>query len=69
MADSSISKGNEIERLADDVVLIVGGGPVGLMVAVVLAHYGIKSVLLERNLTTTKYSTYLHTKVIQAKIP
>lgn len=42
------------ETLSDDVVLIVGGGPVGLLVASVLAFYGVKSLLLERNKTTTK---------------
>ncbi|KIW24121.1 uncharacterized protein PV07_09853 [Cladophialophora immunda] len=41
------------EVLADDTVLIIGGGPVGMMTATVLAFYGIKSVVLERNFTTT----------------
>ena len=35
--------------LPSDSVLIVGAGPVGLMTASVLAHYGVKSVILERN--------------------
>jgi ribulose 1,5-bisphosphate synthetase/thiazole synthase len=42
------------EKLPDDTVLIVGGGPVGLLLANVLAFYGIKSLVLERNNTTTK---------------
>jgi len=42
------------QTLPDDTVLIAGGGPVGLILATVLAYYGIKSVLLERNDTTTK---------------
>ena len=36
-------------------VLIVGGGPVGLITATTLAKYGVRSVILERNLTTTKW--------------
>lgn len=42
------------EVLADDCVLIVGGGPVGLLTAVVLAFYGIPSVIIERNSNTTR---------------
>lgn len=45
----------ETEVLSDGTVLIAGGGPVGLLLANVLAHYNVKSVLLERNQTTTKY--------------
>ncbi|KAL4801513.1 FAD binding domain-containing protein [Aspergillus unguis] len=36
-------------------VLIAGGGPIGLLLARVLSFYGIKSVLFERNTTTTKW--------------
>ncbi|TVY34893.1 FAD-dependent monooxygenase [Lachnellula occidentalis] len=43
------------ETLSSDTVLIVGGGPVGLLLATVLAFYGVKTVLLERNQTTTKW--------------
>jgi hypothetical protein len=42
------------QTLPDDTVLIAGGGPVGLILATVLSYYGVKSVLLERNNTTTK---------------
>jgi len=45
----------EEENLPNGTVLIAGGGPVGLLVATVLATYGVKSVLLERNKTTTKW--------------
>lgn len=34
-------------------VLIAGGGPVGMTLAHVLAHYGVRSILAERNETTT----------------
>ncbi|KAH8812864.1 FAD-binding domain-containing protein [Xylogone sp. PMI_703] len=44
-----------VERLDKDCVLIAGGGPVGLFLATVLAHYGVKSVILERNETTTRW--------------
>jgi NADPH-dependent 2,4-dienoyl-CoA reductase/sulfur reductase-like enzyme len=44
----------QTEILPADTVLIVGGGPVGLNLATVLAYYGVKSVVLERNETTTK---------------
>jgi 2-polyprenyl-6-methoxyphenol hydroxylase-like FAD-dependent oxidoreductase len=43
------------EVLPMGTVLIAGGGPVGMLVAKVLSHYGVKSVLLERNKTTTKW--------------
>lgn len=55
-------KGAKIETnevLADDCVLIVGGGPVGLLTAVVLAFYGIPSVIIERNSNTTRYGSPL----------
>ncbi|KAG2002042.1 hypothetical protein GB937_009807 [Aspergillus fischeri] len=43
------------ETLDPGTVLIVGGGPVGLITATTLAKYGVRSVILERNLTTTKW--------------
>ena len=49
------SKNNRQERLPASTVLIAGGGPVGLLLATVLSHYGVRSVLLERNETTTKW--------------
>lgn len=45
----------DIETLPKDTILIVGGGPVGLILATTLAHHSVKSVLLERNLTTTRW--------------
>jgi 2-polyprenyl-6-methoxyphenol hydroxylase-like FAD-dependent oxidoreductase len=36
-------------------VLIVGGGPVGLTLARVLANFGVRSLLVERNSTTTSH--------------
>jgi 2-polyprenyl-6-methoxyphenol hydroxylase-like FAD-dependent oxidoreductase len=36
-------------------VLVAGGGPVGLTMAVELAHYGIECLLVERNETTTRH--------------
>lgn len=36
-------------------VIIAGGGPVGLLLARVLSFYGVKSILFERNKTTTKW--------------
>lgn len=43
------------ESLPADTVLIAGGGPIGLLLATVLSHHGVRSVLLERNETTTKW--------------
>ena len=36
-------------------VLIAGGGPVGLTMAVELSHYGVGCLLVERNATTTRH--------------
>ncbi|KAJ2905582.1 FAD binding domain-containing protein [Zalerion maritima] len=46
---------NHKEALAEGTVLIAGGGPVGLLLATVLSSYGVKSVLFERNKSTTKW--------------
>ena len=40
---------NNIAKLTDQQVLIVGGGHVGLSFALLLAHHGIASTLLEKN--------------------
>lgn len=45
---------NDVEVLPPDTVVIAGGGPVGLFLATVLAFYGVKSILFERNKTTTR---------------
>ncbi|KAL6241580.1 hypothetical protein RBB50_011603 [Rhinocladiella similis] len=44
-----------VQVLPADTVLILGGGPVGMMTATVLSFYDVKSVVLERNFTTTKW--------------
>ncbi|KAJ9634880.1 hypothetical protein H2204_006114 [Knufia peltigerae] len=44
-----------MEILPQGTVLIAGGGPVGLTLATVLAFYGVRSVVLERNETTTRW--------------
>jgi FAD-dependent monooxygenase len=44
-----------LENVPEGCILIAGAGPIGLLLAVVLSSYGVKSILLERNLTTTKY--------------
>lgn len=36
-------------------VLIAGGEPVGLITAIDLAHFGVRSILIERNLSTTRH--------------
>lgn len=39
----------------DTPVLIAGGGPVGMTLALELAYHGVKSILIERNPTTTRH--------------
>ncbi len=41
--------------MTDTNVLIVGGGPVGMTLACVLAEYGVRSILVERNPSTTQH--------------
>jgi 2-polyprenyl-6-methoxyphenol hydroxylase-like FAD-dependent oxidoreductase len=36
-------------------VVIVGGGPVGLSMAILLQRFGVEFVLLERSATTTDH--------------
>ncbi|KIW90831.1 uncharacterized protein Z519_08614 [Cladophialophora bantiana CBS 173.52] len=50
----------DVEVIPDSTILIAGGGPVGLTLATVLASYGVKSVVLERNATTTRFDALLH---------
>lgn len=40
--------------MIDTPVFIAGGGPVGMMLALELAHHGVRSILVERNPTTTR---------------
>ena len=44
-----------IKPLAGDTVLIAGGGPVGLLLTPLLSYYGTRSILFERNKTTTSW--------------
>jgi 2-polyprenyl-6-methoxyphenol hydroxylase-like FAD-dependent oxidoreductase len=41
--------------MTDAPVLIAGGGPVGMTLALVLAHYGVRSTVVERNPSTTRH--------------
>ncbi|KAJ5669812.1 hypothetical protein N7462_010882 [Penicillium macrosclerotiorum] len=43
-----------VEDHSDSTVSIVGGGPVGLVLALTLAYHGVRSVLFEKNVTTTQ---------------
>jgi FAD-dependent monooxygenase len=52
---ASKATASQQERLAPGTVLIAGGGPVGLLLATVLSHFGTKSVICERNKATTKW--------------
>ncbi|KAJ4163175.1 hypothetical protein LMH87_004919 [Akanthomyces muscarius] len=44
-----------LEQLSESHVLILGAGPVGLVLALVLARHGIPSVLLEKNTSITRF--------------
>ncbi len=41
--------------MSDTPVLIAGAGPVGLVLAKELAHHGVRSTIVERNLDTTRW--------------
>ena len=45
----------EEEEMTETPVLIAGGGPVGLVLALELEHRGIDAILVERNPTTTRH--------------
>ncbi len=47
--DSNLSHTKNIESITEQQVLIAGGGHVGLSFALLLAHHGIASTLLEKN--------------------
>lgn len=47
--DSNLSHAKNIEGITEQQVLIAGGGHVGLSFALLLAHHGIASTLLEKN--------------------
>jgi 2-polyprenyl-6-methoxyphenol hydroxylase-like FAD-dependent oxidoreductase len=46
---------NNDTALLDTPVLIAGGGPVGMTLALELARHGVASILVERNATTTRH--------------
>ena len=55
MASIEQNGDNHTHTLPPDTVLIAGGGPVGLLLARVLSFYGTRSILFERNKTTTSW--------------
>ncbi|KAM5353698.1 hypothetical protein ACJ41O_000348 [Fusarium nematophilum] len=55
MASQEENRDDSILALPRGTVVIAGGGPVGLLLARVLSFHGVKSVLFERNKTTTKW--------------
>lgn len=55
MAQSDGCTSEQHHILPRGTVVIAGGGPVGLILARVLSYHGVKSVLFERNETTTRW--------------
>lgn len=55
MGDHNDNHDTALHTLSDDTVVIAGGGPIGLLLARVLSFYGVKSLLFERNKTTTNW--------------
>lgn len=55
MAPSIDLAAEDAQAVAPGTVLIAGAGPVGLILAQVLSHYGVKSAIFERNHFTTKW--------------
>ena len=41
--------------MVDARVVIAGGGPIGMTLALELASHGVRSIVLERNATTTRH--------------
>jgi 2-polyprenyl-6-methoxyphenol hydroxylase-like FAD-dependent oxidoreductase len=52
---NSLKSMGEFMNLPDTQIFIAGAGPVGMTLALELAHHGIKSVIVERNPTTTRH--------------
>ena len=50
-----VGRGAAEVNAVDTPVLIAGGGPVGMTTALNLARYGVRSILVERNATTTRH--------------
>lgn len=48
-------------------VIIVGGGPVGLSTSLLLAQFGVRSILVERNATTSTHpkASYFNTRTME----
>lgn len=46
---------SELDKVIETPVLIAGGGPVGMTLALNLARYGVPSILVERNPATTRH--------------
>ncbi|KAK5064849.1 hypothetical protein LTR84_000683 [Exophiala bonariae] len=55
MAQSTDHPDGTLQTLSPGTIVIAGGGPVGLLLAHVLSFYGVRSILFERNKTTTKW--------------
>lgn len=55
MAQNSKNIHESVQVVPGGTVVIAGGGPVGLILAQVLSFNGVKSVLFERNKTTTSW--------------
>ncbi|KAK5102745.1 hypothetical protein LTS08_003545 [Lithohypha guttulata] len=55
MGDYNTNQDGGCEEVLQGTVLIAGGGPVGLLLARVLSFYGVRSILFERNKTTTSW--------------
>jgi 2-polyprenyl-6-methoxyphenol hydroxylase-like FAD-dependent oxidoreductase len=55
MASINGNGSSETKVLARGTVLIAGAGPVGMILAQVLSHFGVRSAIFERNKSTTKW--------------
>jgi len=55
MAELNHDHTANVQTLPSGTVLVAGGGPVGLLLARVLSFYGTRSILFERNKTTTSW--------------